>query len=131
MSSPGGRNGRAKTDDRGNSVWTFVDDEGKDVSTVRTEKVLALGDELSLAQTDIQPKPIMSAPVAPTPARTAAPAGPAAPKMPPPVETRPPRKPLSRQELQKLSDEIVRQRKAREAAEAARPGGSNPGPGKK
>jgi hypothetical protein len=112
MSAPGGRNGRAKTDDRGNSVWTFVDDEGRDVSTVRTERVLALGDELTLAQTDIQPKPIMAA----------APAAPSAPAraVPQPAAlaepTRPPRKPLSRQELQKLSDEIVRQRQAREAA---------------
>jgi hypothetical protein len=31
------------------------------------------------------------------------------------VPGKPPRKPMSRQELQKLSDEIVRQRKLREA----------------
>lgn len=122
MSAPGGRNGRAKTDDRGNSVWTFVDDEGRDVSTVRTENVLALGDELSLAQTDIQPAPIASA-------KAAAPAPPSAParSVEPPPATRPPRKPLSRQELQKLSDEIVRQRQAREAAAAGKPGGAKPG----
>jgi len=95
------KTGRATVDDRGNSVWTFVDDAGQE-STVRTARVLALGDELSLVQTGMHP---------------AAPAAqPAQPKAePPPVTGKPPRKPMSRQELQKLSDEIVRQRKLREA----------------
>ena len=94
------KTGRATVDDRGNSVWTFVDDAGQE-STVRTARVLALGDELSLVQTGMH-----SAPKAPA----------SAPKIePPPVPGKPPRKPMSRQELQKLSDEIVRQRKLREA----------------
>jgi hypothetical protein len=56
-------------------------------------------DELTLAQTATHP----------------AIAKPVTPKVePPPVPGKPPRKPMSRQELQKLSDEIVRQRKLRE-----------------
>jgi hypothetical protein len=94
-----GKTGRAKVDERGQSVWEFVDDSGKD-STVSTARVLSLGDELSLAATATHP----------------AMAKPATPKVePPPVPGKPPRKPMSRQELQKLSDEIVRQRKLREA----------------
>jgi hypothetical protein len=96
-----GRSGRARTDERGNSVWEFVDEHGCE-STVRTERVLALGDGLSLAQTG------MFAPPAPPASRPAPVAEPAAPRL---------RKPLSRQELQKLSDEILRQRKLREAAQ--------------
>lgn len=102
------KTGRATVDDRGNSVWTFVDDAGQE-STVRTARVLALGDELSLVQTGLH----QAAPVA-QPAAVKAP--PSAPKFEPPaVASKPPRKPMSRQELQKLSDEIVRQRKLREA----------------
>jgi hypothetical protein len=94
------KTGRAKVDDRGQSVWEFVDDSGKN-STVSTARVLALGDELSLVQTGMHP---------------AAKAPASAPKIePPPLPGKPPRKPMSRQELQKLSDEIVRQRKLREA----------------
>lgn len=94
-----GKTGRAKVDERGQSVWEFVDDSGKN-STVNTARVLSLGDELSLAATATHP----------------AIAKPVTPKVePPPVPGKPPRKPMSRQELQKLSDEIVRQRKLREA----------------
>ncbi len=93
------RSGRVRTDERGNSVWEFVDETGAQ-STVRTERVRALGDGLSLVQTGVHEAPPRAQPA---PAVTTAP-------------TRPPRKPLSRQELQKLSEEILRQRKLREAS---------------
>jgi hypothetical protein len=64
--------------------------------------VLALGDGLSLAQTGVHAMPAKPA-SAPAPT-----AEPPAPRV---------RKPLSRQELQKLSDEILRQRWLREAAQ--------------
>jgi hypothetical protein len=100
------KTGRAKVDDRGQSVWEFTDDGGSN-ATVSTSRVLALGDELSLVQTGMHP---------------AAPAAEAVqPKVePPPVSGKPPRKPMSRQELQKLSEEIVRQRKLRELADTER-----------
>lgn len=104
-----GRSGRARTDDRGNSVWEFVDEQGLE-STVRTERVLALGDGLSLADTAIERQ---SAPAAAAAAHPAPPPRSIAP------ETRTPRKPLSRQELHKLSEQILRQRALREAALAA------------
>lgn len=106
-----GRSGRARTDDRGNSVWEFVDEQGLE-STARTERVLALGDGLSLADTAIERQ---SAPAA---AAAAPPAPPPPPRSIAP-ETRAPRKPLSRQELHKLSEQILRQRALREAALAA------------
>ncbi len=101
-----GRSGRARTDERGNSVWEFIDEHGCE-STVRTERVLALGDGLTVAQTGMFASP-------------AQPASRPAPAVEPPAPRT--RRPLSRQELQKLSDEIVRQRKLREAAQG---GGSN------
>jgi hypothetical protein len=119
MSAPKGT-GRVRIDDRGNSVWEFSNDDGV-ATTVRTERVLALGDELSLAQTGVH-APIAS-PAAPQVAASrvaaqrvaaAAPPAPAAPAYAA-METRPPRKPMSRQELQKLGEEIVRQRQLREA----------------
>lgn len=114
MAAPKG-SGRVRIDDRGNSVWEFTDADGGE-STVRTERVLALGDELSLAQTGVHepiekpapPKVTLPKPVAAQPAVPVAPTFAA-------METRPPRKPMSRQELQKLSEEIVRQRQLREA----------------
>ena len=107
MSAPKGT-GRVRIDDRGNSVWEFSKDTGE--TTVRTERVLALGDELSLAQTGVHG-------ALDKPATPAAPATPVAPAAAPfaAMDTKPPRKPMSRQELQKLSDEIVRQRQLREA----------------
>jgi hypothetical protein len=116
MSAPKGT-GRVRIDDRGNSVWEFSSDTGE--TTVRTERVLALGDELSLVQTGVHDafdKP--ATPATRSAARpAAAPAAPATPAAPAfaAMETKPPRKPMSRQELQKLSDEIVRQRQLREA----------------
>jgi hypothetical protein len=104
MSAPKGT-GRVRIDDRGNSVWEFNADLGE--TTVRTERVLALGDELSLVQTGVHDALDKPAAV-PAAMPVAAPAFSA-------METKPPRKPLSRQELQKLSDEIVRQRQLREA----------------
>lgn len=116
MSAPKGT-GRVRIDDRGNSVWEFGADVGE--TTVRTERVLALGDELSLVQTGMhesiaKPAAVAAAPIAPT-----APAAPAVPAYAA-METKPPRKPLSRQELQKLSEEIVRQRQLREAMDKRR-----------
>jgi hypothetical protein len=105
MSAPKGT-GRVRIDERGNSVWDFNSESGE--TTVRTERVLALGDELSLAQTGVHDaidKP-------------AAPAKPAPPAFAT-IETKPPRKPMSRQELQKLSEEIVRQRQLREAMKSS------------
>jgi len=122
MSAPKGT-GRVRIDERGNSVWDFTSETGE--TTVRTERVLALGDELSLVQTgvhDALDKPAArDKPAAPV-KTGGAPAAPAAPTMAPfaAMETRPPRKPLSRQELQKLSDEIVRQRQLREAKKSGR-----------
>lgn len=111
MSAPKGT-GRVRIDDRGNSVWEFSADAGE--TTVRTERVLALGDELSLVQTGVhEPISKPAPPVRPAPA-VAKPAAPAAPSFAA-METKPPRKPMSRQELQKLSEEIVRQRQLREA----------------
>lgn len=98
---PAGRSGRVRTDERGNSVWESVDEHGCE-STVRTERVLALGDGLSLAQTGMFASPAQPA------SRPAPAVEPSAPRT---------RRPLSRQELQKLSDEIVRQRKRREAVQ--------------
>jgi hypothetical protein len=92
-----GKTGRGKVDDRGQSVWEFVDDAGQ-YSTVSTARVLSLGDELSLEQT--AKHPAMAKPVST--------------KAEPPPATRPPRKLLTPQELQKLSDEILRQRELRE-----------------
>lgn len=100
------KTGRATVDDRGHSVWEFIDDGGKN-STVSTSLVLALGDELSLVQTGMHPATPAAEPVAPK-------AEPP-PVSGPPVSGKPPRKPMSRQELQQLSEEIVRQRKLREA----------------
>jgi hypothetical protein len=112
MSAPKGT-GRVRIDDRGNSVWEFTDTDGGE-STVRTERVLALGDELSLVQTGVHAPISKPAPsVRPAPA-VAPPAAPAAPSFAA-MDTKPPRKPMSRQELQKLSEEIVRQRQLREA----------------
>lgn len=116
MSAPKGT-GRVRIDERGNSVWDFTSETGE--TTVRTERVLALGDELSLVQTGVHDaidKPVTPAKPA-APVRSTAPAAPAVPAPPAfaAMETKPPRKPMSRQELQKLSDEIVRQRQLREA----------------
>lgn len=112
MSAPKGT-GRVRIDDRGNSVWEFSTDVGE--TTVRTERVLALGDELSLVQTGVHDA--LDKPATPVTRPVAAPAAPAtqAPPAFSAMETKPPRKPMSRQELQKLSDEIVRQRQLREA----------------
>jgi hypothetical protein len=113
MSAPKGT-GRVRIDERGNSVWDFTSETGE--TTVRTERVLALGDELSLVQTGVHDafdKPAArDMPAASMkPVATPVPAVPAFAAM----DTKPPRKPMSRQELQKLSDEIVRQRQLREA----------------
>lgn len=115
MSAPKGT-GRVRIDDRGNSVWEFGADVGE--TTVRTERVLALGDELSLVQTGMH-ESIAKPAAVPAPAVPAAPAAPAVPAYAA-METKPPRKPLSRQELQKLSEEIVRQRQLREAKDKRR-----------
>lgn len=112
MSAPKGT-GRVRIDDRGNSVWEFSTDVGE--TTVRTERVLALGDELSLVQTGVHGPIDKPATPAAKPAAPATPAPPAFSAM----ETKPPRKPMSRQELQKLSDEIVRQRQLREAMKSS------------
>jgi hypothetical protein len=117
MSAPKGT-GRVRIDERGNSVWDFTSETGE--TTVRTERVLALGDELSLVQTGVHApidKPAPSAKPGPSAKPVAAVAQPATPVAPSfaAMETKPPRKPMSRQELQKLSEEIVRQRQLREA----------------
>jgi hypothetical protein len=116
MSAPKGT-GRVRIDDRGNSVWEFSADNGE--TTVRTERVLALGDELSLVQTGLHDA--IDKPPTPVARPAAAPAAPARPSPPAfsAIETKPPRKPMSRQELQKLSDEIVRQRQLREAMKSS------------
>lgn len=109
--------GRVRIDDRGHSVWEFSSDDGE--TTVRTERVLALGDELSLLQTGVHAT--IEAPaarqVAAPKATATAPAPPSTPAPPAyaAMETRPPRKPMSRRELQKLGEELVRQRQLREA----------------
>jgi hypothetical protein len=105
MSAPKGT-GRVRIDERGNSVWDFNSETGE--TTVRTERVLALGDELSLVQTGVHD-------AIDKPATTAKPAPPVFAT----IETKPPRKPMSRQELQKLSEEIVRQRQLREAMKSS------------
>jgi hypothetical protein len=111
MSAPKGT-GRVRIDERGNSVWDFTSETGE--TTVRTERVLALGDELSLVQTGVHAPIDKPAPSAKPVAAVAQPATPVAPSFAA-METKPPRKPMSRQELQKLSEEIVRQRQLREA----------------